>query len=151
MNSGDNEMFEVVIVNYTYTRYAIVDRRRRYKKDRYWKGGDDQAWTNKREKAMQFANYAIACEEMQRITEYEHRHLPKTVMTVSLDVTVLGEGFTRDQLIAYIARTLVLRMEYQHQGMGPIPGVIVLVDCDIDGIQERSSTDGDVVPGTIQP
>jgi hypothetical protein len=117
-----------------------------FKKPHYWRGDCNgkykgrKRWTTIKNKAMLWDCPQAVMLGIQEVMYAEYSQHTMTEFVLPLYVTMLapaGAAITTQQLKAFVNKALVIMFDYPEVGMGPVPGSVVMVECDTDHLHER--------------
>lgn len=115
-------LFTPILINENreFPRYGIMDTRKKYRSDRFWKGGESKVWTHDRKKAMTWVDYQEVIKTIRDITRQEFKDLPSLNFTYEISIEVLAAtGVTPEDIINWIRHSAKIQIDYFSNGMGP--------------------------------
>lgn len=74
--------------------------------------------------------------EVQKVLRWENRHLSARRFTLTVSVELLSdETVTTGEVREYLDRALDVGIMYTREGLGPVPGSVVIVETDTDNLR----------------
>ena len=112
-----------------WTRYLIHDDQ-----GRYWSG---ETWAEDRRAALLYADWNLVSHEYRILEERQWSVVPARDFGGSVRVKVWsGTGFTAEQLRDYLHEAVMILLDHDNRGTGPVPDSLLRIDIDWAEVSE---------------